>query len=341
MADTKISGLPASTTPLDGTETLPVVQSGVTKKVSVANLTAGRAISALSASLTNALPVTSGGTGVASVTANRLPYGNGTSAVQSSANLTFDGTTLDVGASGSNSRVAIKSAAGGRAVLCFNSAGGVYFYTDNDNAVSTGANGADSVLFINKNTATNRSINAAGTLNALGTDYAEYVTKSGDFAIAKGDVCGINADGKLTNVFSEAVSFVVKSTNPSFVGGDAWGNEKALGVTAPDPVAQAEDQSDDDFAPIKAKYDADKAAFDAVLETARQTVDRVAFAGQVPVNIIGAVPGQYIVPVNEGGAIKPTAVDEASMTLAMYMKAVGKVIAIESDGRAKIIVKVA
>jgi hypothetical protein len=48
MADVKISGLPASTTPLAGTEVLPVVQSGATKQVSVANLTAGRATSALS-----------------------------------------------------------------------------------------------------------------------------------------------------------------------------------------------------------------------------------------------------------------------------------------------------
>jgi len=47
MADTKISALPASTTPLAGTEVLPIVQGGATKQVSVANLTAGRAISAL------------------------------------------------------------------------------------------------------------------------------------------------------------------------------------------------------------------------------------------------------------------------------------------------------
>lgn len=39
MADTKISGLPASTTPLTGTEVLPLVQSSVTKKVSVNDLT--------------------------------------------------------------------------------------------------------------------------------------------------------------------------------------------------------------------------------------------------------------------------------------------------------------
>ena len=48
MADVKISALPASTTPLAGTEVLPIVQSGVTKQVSVANLTAGRAATASS-----------------------------------------------------------------------------------------------------------------------------------------------------------------------------------------------------------------------------------------------------------------------------------------------------
>lgn len=46
MADVKISALPASTTPLGGTETVPLVQSGTTKKVSVDNLTAGRAVPA-------------------------------------------------------------------------------------------------------------------------------------------------------------------------------------------------------------------------------------------------------------------------------------------------------
>lgn len=44
MADTKISALPASTVPLAGSELVPIVQSGVTEQVSIANLTAGRAI---------------------------------------------------------------------------------------------------------------------------------------------------------------------------------------------------------------------------------------------------------------------------------------------------------
>jgi hypothetical protein len=50
MADSKISALTSATTPLAGTETLPVVQSSTTKQVSVANLTAGRAVSASSLS---------------------------------------------------------------------------------------------------------------------------------------------------------------------------------------------------------------------------------------------------------------------------------------------------
>lgn len=56
MSDAKISALPASTTPLAGTEVLPIVQSGATKQVSVANLTAGREVSAstLSVGGTNA-----------------------------------------------------------------------------------------------------------------------------------------------------------------------------------------------------------------------------------------------------------------------------------------------
>ena len=44
MADTKISALPAASTPLTGSEVVPLNQSGVTSNVTVANLTAGRNI---------------------------------------------------------------------------------------------------------------------------------------------------------------------------------------------------------------------------------------------------------------------------------------------------------
>lgn len=51
MANTKISALTAATTPLAGTEVLPVVQSSATTKVSVANLTAGRSVSMADATI--------------------------------------------------------------------------------------------------------------------------------------------------------------------------------------------------------------------------------------------------------------------------------------------------
>ena len=98
MANTKISALSSAITPLTGSEIVPINQSGVTDSVSVANLTAGRAVSASSLSLTTTpLAVSSGGTGLLSITSNYIPYGNGTSALQSSSNLTFDGTHLQLG----------------------------------------------------------------------------------------------------------------------------------------------------------------------------------------------------------------------------------------------------
>jgi hypothetical protein len=64
MADSKISALPASTTPLAGTEVLPIVQSSATKQVSVANLTAGRAISATQLTLTTGNLIVANGQGI-------------------------------------------------------------------------------------------------------------------------------------------------------------------------------------------------------------------------------------------------------------------------------------
>ena len=44
MADLKISQLTSATTPLAGTEVLPIVQSSTTRQVSIANVTAGRTV---------------------------------------------------------------------------------------------------------------------------------------------------------------------------------------------------------------------------------------------------------------------------------------------------------
>ena len=62
MADVKISALPASTTPLTGAEVLPVVQSGVTKQVSVTNLTSGKTVASTGYQLESGGIITESGT---------------------------------------------------------------------------------------------------------------------------------------------------------------------------------------------------------------------------------------------------------------------------------------
>ncbi len=185
-----------------------------------------------------------------------------------------------------------------------------------------GGNTASCAIKVGTNSSNNRSINCGGTVNASGSDYAEYMVKASDFTLAKGDICGINAEGKLTNKFSESISFVVKSTNPSYVGGDTWGGEDILGEKPKDDSP-------------------DLPAYELKMETARKLVDRIAFSGQVPVNVTGTTAGQHIIPTaGSGDTIIGVAKAEASLSMAEYISSIGKVIALESDGRARIIVKV-
>jgi len=82
MADLKISQLPAATTPLAGTEVLPIVQSGSTVQVSVNNLTAGKAISASTVTATTVTATTFAGSLDTNVAAAKLTV-SGTSVVAS------------------------------------------------------------------------------------------------------------------------------------------------------------------------------------------------------------------------------------------------------------------
>ncbi len=77
MADKKISALTASSTPLAGTEVLPIVQSGSTVKVAVSDLTTGRAVSMSGLTVTGqTASLGPGGTG----TSNAIFTLNGSSA---------------------------------------------------------------------------------------------------------------------------------------------------------------------------------------------------------------------------------------------------------------------
>jgi hypothetical protein len=129
MADVKISALPLASTPLAGTEVLPIVQSATTDQVSVANLTAGRAVSAASLTLTTTpLAVGSGGTGLSTLTAGYIPYGNGTGAFSSNANFLYSSGNLLLGNStnftgGSRQALTINGQAGQFGILEFGVAG--------------------------------------------------------------------------------------------------------------------------------------------------------------------------------------------------------------------------
>ena len=196
-----------------------------------------------------------------------------------------------------------------------------------------------SVFYVGKNPTTSRSINATGTINASGADYAEYMVKSANCGlVTPGQIIGIDARGQLTGRWIDAVAFAVKSTDPCMVGGDRWGQH--LG-RRPDPVEPVPGETAEEWAARQASGLASCLAYDEALEAARQTVDRVAYAGQVPVNVLGATPGQYVVPVKHDEGIVGMAMDEDDMSLKQYMRAIGKVISIEEDGRARIIVKVA
>ena len=391
MADKKISALTASTTPLAGTEVLPIVQSAATVKVAVSDLTAGRSVTtgrltvgtgvdALTGDGTGQVILTGAGQtlntpgkptlyhkngvglGVYSDYAIDFEVNGGTSKVVAgkftdTGNLNVLVGNVVIGTSGngltSTGTISCKSSSGGTDWAVYSSASSTnpaYFVNGNGtvNGIGTGANGAAAAMYVNRDTGSLRSINAAGSLNASGADYAEYMVKDGDFVIAKGDICGIKANGKLTNVFADAISFVVKSTDPSYVGGDTWFTEQApqppVELTVPNEDATDEAKSKYEFDLITynsdlATYTADLASWKQRLEAARTPVDRIAFCGLVPVNVQNATPGQFIIPVDDNGAIKGAAI--SNPTFEQYQAAVGKVIAVEADGRAKIIVKIA
>ena len=103
MADQKISQLTAATTPVAGTEVLPFVQSGATKKVSIAELLPGL----------GTIPTTQGGTGLTSFTNKGIPYATSTSALTTGTALVFDGTNLGVGTNTPDKNVTIANPATG------------------------------------------------------------------------------------------------------------------------------------------------------------------------------------------------------------------------------------
>ena len=206
----------------------------------------------------------------------------------------FDSSgNLQVGMTGGTARANFQGAGSQLVAQWRNNAGSGMFYGGAANLLPVaGENAASAMLYVRKDNTTNRSLNAAGTINASGADYAERMPcAAGCGDVAPGQIIGVDSQGRLTDRWADAVHFMVASTDPSFVGNDVFGDEQPL----------------------------------------------VAFAGQVPCNVLQAAPGGYIVPVKAGESIAGVYVAEPD--LQQYMAAVGRVIALEPDGRARVVVK--
>ena len=230
---------------------------------------------------------------------------------------------------------------------------GAFFVANGGGSSSTGT-----FLQAPKNSITGRSINAGGTINASGADYAEYEYTNG-IKFEKGDILGFKEDGTLTNKYNEAIRFSIKSTNPSYVGGDTWGSENIIGEKPKYPFKkndvfqEIETQdgkleniliekgyTDVEWESILLDYENEVKEFEARLEVERQKVDRIAYSGKVPVNIYGAVAGQYLIAIEKDGTIDGLLVNKSEMTFSQYQDAVGRVNKILDDGRAEVAVMI-
>lgn len=116
MADKKISALTAATTPLAGTEVLPIVQSGATVKAAVSDLTSGRTVAMAGATISGltatrpvftdgsknltssgTVPVANGGTGSTTASSGGVAYASSSSQIVTNVNnLSFDGSNLGI-----------------------------------------------------------------------------------------------------------------------------------------------------------------------------------------------------------------------------------------------------
>lgn len=193
-------------------------------------------------------------------------------------------------------------------------------------------------LAVQSNSSTARSINAAGSINATGTDYAEYHLKRSDCGdVSKGDIVGFDCNGLITDRSEFAICFGVKSTDPSYVGGDTHMQPTSIcvldGVPLGNPPVQSTNEQGTE------EFEATQRAHEARLAANRAMIDRIAYAGIVPVNVQGALPGDWIVPMQRAdGGIGGYPVINPS--LEQLRISVGRVRRILLDGRPEIAVHV-
>lgn len=202
MANTKISALPAASTPLAGTEVLPIVQGGITEQVSVANLTAGRAVSAASLSLTTTpLSVANGGTGASSasitsfnnITGYTASGATGTTSTNLvfSASPTFTGTAAFASLSFTGQMNAAFGSVGAPSIF-FNTDTTSGFYRSSSGTVAVAAGGVAAASF----GATSASV--VGGLTG-GSGY-----QASGFSVYRANGVGVSSPGDASMYFNTA-----------------------------------------------------------------------------------------------------------------------------------------
>ena len=200
MADLKISQLPAATTPLAGTEVLPIVQSGNTVQVSVNNLTAGKAVSASTVTATTVTATTFAGNLDTNVAAAKLTV-SGTSVVASGTDTNISLTLTPKGSGVVTTAASYSDAAGKLRAIPQSGAAKVASYTlavtDVGEFIEVGTSGAivipdatfsagDAVLIFN-NTSGSITITCSITTAYLSGTDADKATVS----LATRGVCNI------------------------------------------------------------------------------------------------------------------------------------------------------
>jgi hypothetical protein len=227
MANVKISALPAATTPLAGTEVLPIVQSGITKQVSIANLTLGRPITA--SSITDS-----------ALTSGRVTYAGTAGLLQDSANLTFDGTTLTT--STLNLTNALGIAYGGTGQITANASfnalapsqtgnSGKYLTTDGSNT-SWATNPLGTVTSITAGTGlTGGTITTSGT---IAIDTTVVATLTGTQTLTNKTISG--ATNTLSNIGNASLTnsaITINGTSTSLGGSISVGTVTSVTGTSP------------------------------------------------------------------------------------------------------------
>ena len=191
MPDVKISALPAATVALAGTEVLPIVQSATTRQVSVANLTAGRAV--------NALSLTASG-----LTSGRVTYAGTAGLLQDSDALTFNGTRLRtsgldlVTAGGTANTIQMTGSTTAAVYTLYQNTGG-NFYVGRDNSAG----------------------------NLFGSAYASYLYSTGAYPMLfltnDAERMRLDSSGNLLVGTTSATNSPFSSTSKFVVSGDFTG----------------------------------------------------------------------------------------------------------------------